>query len=263
MLILYLNRFVFSIDDDTGGYVDDYEKYLEKPMNFWYLASFKRERIRLVRKRILFLLKNTRPVFEQLLARKDYSCGEAKQQTIFKIYQWLEEMPHGINLPSDVALNQWKQELKAILIPFLSAPTQTAKDRVLRKPVYDHFYQILSGADQKDKQQKFQRLLTILMREQWIAPTDSAGTYRFRNTGRGARLQLAALYYVLNKQGHIAHELMATEIAALFDSWLSHHISKDSLVKAFQAEQQDAFNCSVRQPRYKYVQDCKLLIRDL
>ena len=263
MLILYHNRFVFSIDDDTGGYLDDYEKYLEKPMNFWYLAGFKRERIRLVRKRLLFLLKNTRPVFEQLLARKDYSCGEAKQQTIFKIYQWLEEMPHGINLPTDVALNQWKQELKAILVPFLSAPTQTAKDRVLRKPVYDHFYQILSGADQKDKQQKFQRLLTILMREQWIAPTDSAGTYRFRNTGRGARLQLAALYYVLNKQGHIAHELMATEIAALFDSWLSHHISKDSLVKAFQAEQQDAFNCSVRQPRYKYVQDCKLLIRDL
>jgi hypothetical protein len=263
MLILYHNRYVFSIYDDTENYLEDYEKHLKKPLKFWYLKAFKRERIVMVRKRMYFLIKNNRGVFNQLLARKDYSSWEAKQQTILEIYRWLEKLPSGIQPPSDIDLDQWKQELETAMAPFLSASTQTISAKPSKKSAYEHFYQILSGADQKEKQQKFERLISVLMREQWIAPTDNDGIYRFRNTGRGARLQLAALYYVLNKQGHIAQELMATQIAALFDSWLSHHISRDSFVKAFQPEQQDAFNCSVRQPRYKYVQDCSLLIRDL
>lgn len=263
MLILYHNRYVFSIYDDAGNYLDDYERYMEKPLRFWYLAAFKRERIELVRKRMYFLLKNNRQVFDQLLARKDYSSLEAKQQSILEIYRWLEKLPSGIQQPSDIDFDQWKQELENAMATFLSASTQTMPVKSSKKSSYEHFCQILSGADQNEKQQKFERLISVLMREQWIAPTDNDGVYRFRNTGRGARLQLAALYYVLNKQGHIAQELMATQIAALFDSWLSHHISRDSFVKAFQPEQQDAFNCSVRQPRHKYVQDCKLLIRDL
>lgn len=263
MLILYHNRYVFSIYDGTGDYLDDYERYLEKPLNFWYLAAFKRERIEIVRKRMCFLLKTNRAVFDQLLARTDYSTWEAKQQTILEIYRWLEKIPPGIQLPSDIDISQWKNELEMAMAPFLSASTHTMPVKSSKKSAYEHFCEILSGVDQIEKRQKFERLLSILMREQWIAPTDNDGIFRFRNTGRGARLQLAALYYVLNKQGHIAQELMATQIVALFDSWLSHHISKDSFVKAFQPEQQDAFNCSVRQPRYKYVQDCKLLIRDL
>ncbi|GLU57005.1 hypothetical protein Dfri01_64660 [Dyadobacter frigoris] len=263
MLILYHNRYVFSIYDDAGNYLDDYEKYLEKPLNFWYLAAFKRERIEIVRKRMYFLLKNNRQIFDQLLARKDYSSWEAKKQTILEIYRWLENLPSGIQLPSDLDINRWKREIKTALTPFLSVSTQTISAKSSKSSVYEHFCQILSGADQEEKQQKFERLISVLTQEQWISPTDNDGIYRFRNTGRGARLQLAALYFVLNNQGHIAQELMATQIAALFDSWLSHHISRDSFVKAFQPEQQDAFNCSVRQPRHKYVQDCKLLIRDL
>ncbi|GLU54675.1 hypothetical protein Dfri01_41360 [Dyadobacter frigoris] len=263
MLILYHNRYIFSIYDDTENYLDDYERYLEKPLNLWYLTAFKRERIEMVRKRMYFLLKNNRQIFDQLLARKDYSSWEAKKQTILEIYRWLEALPSGIQPPSDIDCNQWKLELETAIAPFLSASTQPMAVKSSKKSAYEHFCQVLSGADQREKRQKFERLISVLTREQWIAPTDNDGVYRFRNTGRGARLQLAALYYVLNKQGHIAQELMATQIAALFDSWLSHHISRDSFVKAFQPEQQDAFNCSVRQPRHKYVQDCTLLIRDL
>jgi hypothetical protein len=263
MLILYHNRYAFSIYDDTENYLDDYERYLEKPLNFWYLKAFKRERIEIVRKRMCFLLKNNRQVFDQLLAQKDYSSWEAKRQTILEIYRWLEKLSSEIQLSSDIDISQWKQELETAIAPFLSASTQTMSAKASKKSAYEHFYQILTGSDQKEKQQKFERLLAILIKEQWIAKTENGGIYSFRNTGRGARLQLAALYYVLNKQGHIAQELMATQIAALFDSWLSHHISKDSFVKAFQPEQQDAFNCGVRQPRHKYVQDCSLLIRYL
>lgn len=265
MLILYHNRYSFCIDDSTGDYLDDFERYLRTPFNFWYLPKPKRQQINLIRIRMLYLLANNRAVFEQQLSRKDYSSAEAKQETILKIYRWLQIVPHDPELKNGIDINQWKLDLKSqfghLLLESESAAPELQK--VLKKLPPFHFYQILTGPDEMSRKQKFQRLVTVLLKEQWISPCETEGIYHFRNTGTGGRLQLAALYFTLNKQGHIQQRLTAPKVAALFNSWLSHSIPRESFIKIFQTEQQDTFNCGAHKPRFKYVQDCSLLLRDL
>jgi hypothetical protein len=263
MLILYHNRLLFSIHDDTDRYLDDYKAYLHNPVNFWYIPSIRRERINRVRLRMAYILENNRIIFEQLLSRNDYNSQEAKQQTLVQIYRWLEVLPEANHLTSGVDVNEWKRELKKNVVDSLVSPVEITVQKVLKKSGYGHFSELLTGETFEDKYEKFQRLITILIDNQWIEKANRDDLYMFRYSGRGARLQLAALYYVLNAGGHITEELMATQIAELFNGWLTHKISKDSFIKAFQAEQQDTFNCGTRQSRYKYVQDCRLLLRDL
>jgi len=265
MLILYHNRYSFCIDDSTADYLDDFERYLHRPLNFWYLPAAKRQQINLIRTRMLYLLEQNRSIFEQLLARKDYSAFEAKQETILKIYQWLQTLPHDPAMKSGIDINQWKLDLKSqfghLLLESESAAPELQK--VFKKLPPLNFHQILTGPDEASRKQKFQRLVAILLTEQWITPCETDGIYLFRNTGTGGRLQLAALYFTLSRQGHIQQRLTAPKVAALFNSWLSHSIPRDSFIKAFQTEQQDTFNCTPNKPRYKYVQDCNLLLRDL
>ncbi|MDQ6482404.1 hypothetical protein [Dyadobacter sp. LHD-138] len=265
MLILYHNRYSCSIDDSTADYLDDFESYLQRPLNFWYLPAAKRRQINLIRSRMLYLLKNSRPIFEQLLARKDYSSFEAKQETILKIYQWLQIVPHEPAVKNGIDINQWKLDLKSKFGHLLFESESAAPElkKVLKKLPPFHFHQILTGTDETARKQKLERLIAILLKEQWISPCKTDGIYLFRNTGNGGRLQLAALYFTLNKQGHIQQRLTAPKVAALFNNWLSHSIPRDSFIKAFQTEQQDTFNCTPNKPRYKYVQDCSLLLRDL
>ncbi|MDQ6481827.1 hypothetical protein [Dyadobacter sp. LHD-138] len=265
MLILYHNCYSFCIDDSTANYLDDFGRYLQRPLNFWYLPATKRQQINLIRNRMLYLLENNRSIYEQLLARKDYSAFEAKQETILKIYQWLQTLPHEPAVKSEIDINQWKLDLKSqfghLLLESESAAPELQK--VFKKlPPFD-FHQILTGVDEASRKQKFQRLIAILLKEQWISPCKTEGIYLFKNTGTGARLQLAALYFTLNKHGHIQQRLTAPRVAALFNSWLSHSIPRESFIKIFQAEQQDTFNCGAHKPRFKYVQDCSLLLRDL
>ncbi|MDQ6477260.1 hypothetical protein [Dyadobacter sp. LHD-138] len=113
MLVLYHNRYSFSIDDSTADYLDDFERYLQRPLNFRYLPPAKRQQINLIRNRVLYLLENNRPIFEQLPTRKDYSAFEAKQETILKIYQWLQTLSHEPAAKSGIDINQWKLDLKS------------------------------------------------------------------------------------------------------------------------------------------------------
>ncbi|MCF2446929.1 hypothetical protein L0657_23445 [Dyadobacter sp. CY345] len=265
MLILYHNRYSFSIDDSTGDYLDDFARYLQKPFAFWYLPSSKRRQINLIRNRMLYLMENNRQIYEQLLVRKDYSTFESKQQTILKIYQWLQTLPDEPATKSGIDINQWEQDLKSqfghLLLESESSVPELQK--VLKKLPPLNFHQILTGPDDTSRKQKFEHLIAILLKEQWIAPSETEGIYQFRNTGTGGRLQLAALYFTLNKLGHIQQRLTAPKVAAVFNSWLSHSIPRESFIKAFQTEQQDTFNCGAHKPRYKYVRDCSLLLREL
>jgi hypothetical protein len=265
MLILYHNRYSFSIDDSTGNYLDDFESYLQRPLNFWYLSAQKRQQINMVRCRMSYAVENNRAIFEQLLSRKDYTSTEAKQETILKIYQWLQTVPQDPEMKNGIDINQWKKDLKSQFGHLLQEkePVTTDVQKVLKKLAPFHFHDMLTGSDKTARKQKFQRLIGILIKEQWIIAGETEEMYTFRNTGTGARLQLAALYFILNKFGHIEQKLTAPKVADLFNSWLSHSIPRESFIKALQTEQQDTFNCGAHKPRFKYVKDCSLLIRDL
>lgn len=261
MLILYHNRLLFSVDDDTSGFLDEFAKYLEKPVVYWWIPAYKRMHINTLRTRIRFVLKNNPQIFQNLLSRPDYSSFEAKGQTINDIYQWLITFNGEANPAIDV--NGWKTDLNARFSQILHETKQAKGEKLSRRPAFEHFYQILKGGDQAEKQDKFRRFVDILLREQWITRSEKPEIYQFRNNGTGGRLQLAALYYVLDRQGHIDRQLPAPQVAGLFNSWLSHDISQKSFIKAFQTEQLDTFNCSSNRPRHKYVTECRLLLRDL
>jgi hypothetical protein len=263
MLILYHNRHIFSVDNNTFTYLDDYLNYLERPVNYWYLNASKRQRINLIRMRMWYLLKNSRPIFQQLLAREDCSSFKAPEQAIRKIYQWLQTLPHGIEPETGIDIDQWRQDLKLQFGHLLEECGQAERKRASTKKPHVHFHQILTGKDEASKERKFRQLVDILIKELWITETDTPGIYKFKNNNTGGRLQIAALYYTLDKHGHIEARLNAQQVARLFNSWLSHDISPNSFVKAFQTEQLDTFNCGPNRPRYKYVQDCKLLMQDL
>jgi hypothetical protein len=261
MLILYHNRLSFSIDDDTSGFLDEFAQYLEKPVAHRWIPAYKRMHINTLRARIRFVLRNNPQIFRNLLSRPDYSSFEAKRQTIKDIYQWLVTFSGEAGSAIDVI--GWKNDLKAGFGQFFQETKQAKETMAPKKPAFEHFYQILKGKDKAEKQDKFRRLVEILLREQWITRSEKPEIYQFRNNGTGGRLQLAALYYALDKQGHIDRQLPAPQVAGLFNSWLSHDISQKSFIKAFQTEQLDTFNCSSNRPRYKYVTECRLLLRDL
>lgn len=261
MLILYHNRLSFSIDDDTSSFLDEFAQHLEKPVAHWWIPAYKRKHINVLRARIRFVLKNNPQIFRNLLSRLDYSSFEAKREAIKDIYQWLVAFSGEAGPAIDV--NGWKNDLQAGFGQFFHETDQAKEEKLPRKPAFEHFYQILKGKDKAEKQDKFRRLVDILLREQWITRSEKPEIYQFRNNGTGGRLWLAALYYTLDKQGHIDRQLPAPQVAGLFNSWLSHDISQKSFIKAFQTEQLDTFNCSSNRPRHKYVTACRLLLRDL
>lgn len=261
MLILYHNRLSFSIDDDTSSFLDEFARYLESPVAYWWIPAYKRLYINALRARIRFVLESNRQVFQNLLSRPDYCSFEAKCQTIKDIYKWLVTLSGEPGPAIDV--NGWQKDLSVRFSQFLHEPKPIKEEKLPRKPAFEHFYQILKGKDNAEKQDKFRRLVDILLREQWITRSEKPGVYQFRNNGTGGRLWLAALYCTLDKQGHIDRQLPAPHVAGLFNSWLSHAISQKSFIKAFQTEQLDTFNCSSNRPRHKYVTECRLLLRDL
>ncbi len=262
MVILYHNRYTLAIDDDVSGYLDEFQEYLRKRQGrFVYLVQANKSRVRQTTGRILFLLENNRRIFEGFLSREDYGSPAARRQMMTGIYDWLEKLPAAIH--SDPALNiqKWGLELNARFGSGLLSMARTT--RKAKNNDFEYFYQILAGKDEHEKQRQFENLVSLLVRAKWIVPTQSAGIYEFTNNRNGGRLWLAALYFVLCRNGYIIHQLKAPEVAALFNSWLSHKIRHSSFVKIFQAEQQDAFDSTPGQGRYKYIQDCSLLIRDL
>ncbi|WP_345031020.1 hypothetical protein [Ravibacter arvi] len=261
LLILYHNRFVFSIDDDHHRFIDELRADLTQPVKFWTIPAYKRRRINLMRGRFCQLLSHKRSIVENLLSRPDYSTTEAKRQTIAEIYQWLNSRPK--EKESAPSLASWKKDMEASFGSLLESPGDVGKGRSSKNVFYLHFHNILTGKDEETRKAKFLKLLSVLLGEQWICETETRGIYQFRKSGNGSRLLLGALYYCLNQQGQIQKELTGPQVARLFNSWLRHDISPKSFEKVFQAEEQDTFNCSPSQTRYKYVRDCSLLIKSL
>jgi hypothetical protein len=261
LLILYHNRFIFSVNDDHLGFLEKLYEDLKRPVTFWTVPAYKRERINLMRQRFSYVLTDNPSLIQNLISRPDYSSFEAKKQTILQINQWLHTLTGKQNHPVDIA--HWKRDLKTTLEHLLEHPYPSGKNKASKKLSPLPFYHILTGEDEQAKKTKFKRLIQILSEQQWISEVAEPGFYQFRKSGSGSRLWLGALYFCLNQQGHIAKELTAPQIAELFNKWLKHDISIESFVKIFQAEQQDSFLCSPGHTRYKYVQDCRLLIGDL
>ncbi|MEO6685515.1 MAG: hypothetical protein ABIN24_06100 [Dyadobacter sp.] len=266
ILILFHNRYIYSITDNASNYLNELEHYLEKSNDtYWYLKKSKQDRIRLIRARMLFVLQKKRQIFEDLLARKDYSSPEAKQHTINLIYHWLKTLPEDVDPVTGLDINTWRQDIEVELGHLLQDPPQETEAviKLPKRPSYHAFYQILNGKDEQDKKEKFQRLVDKLIQANWIFPGPEPDIYLFKNSSSGGRLEIASLYYALNKNGHIEQQLSAPEVAALFDTWLSHQVAKTSFVKIFQSEQQLTFNANPRHRRARYVKDCELLISGL
>lgn len=261
LLILYHNRFIFSIDDDHYRFIEELRADLDQPVKFWTIPAYKRRRINLMRGRFSQLLFHKRSIVENLLLRPDYSTTEAKRQTIAEIYQWLNSRPE--EKESAPSLASWKKDIETSLGYLLETSGDVGKGKSSKGISYRNFHEILTGKDEEIRKAKFLKLISVLLGEQWISETETRGIYQFRKSGNGSRLLLGALYYCLNQQGHIQKELTGPQVARLFNSWLRHDISLKSFEKVFQAEEQDKFNCLPSQTRYKYIRDCNLLIKSL
>lgn len=261
LLILYHNRYIFSIDDDHHQFIEELRADLAKPVKFWIIPAYKRRRINLMRSRFSQLLSHRSSIVENLLSRPDYSTSEAKRKTIVEIYQWLNNRPE--EKESAPSLAAWKKDIETSLGYLLESPSDIGKCIPAKRISYLHFHEILTGKDEETRKAKFLKLINVLSAEQWISETETPGVYQFRKSGNGSRLLLGALYYCLNQQGHIQKELTGPQVARLFNTWLQHDISPKSFEKVFQAEEQDTFNCSPSQTRYKYMRDCSLLIRSI
>jgi len=261
LLILYHNRYVFSIDDHHHRFIDELREDLKQRVNFWTIPAHKRRRINLMRSRFSQLLSYKNSIVENLLSRHNYSAYEAKRQTIVEIYQWLNSQSK--EKDSDPDLAGWKNDIETSLGYLLEIPGNLGKSSPSKRVSYLNFHEILTGKDEEARKAKFLKLINVLSAEQWICETEIQGIYQFRKSGNGSRLLLGALYYCLNQQGHIQRELTGPQVARLLNSWLRHDISPKSFEKVFQAEEQDTFNCSPSQTRYKYVRDCNLLIKSL
>jgi hypothetical protein len=257
MLILYYNRVCFAIDGSEKYYLDEYQQYLSEPATYWWIPSGRLRRINALRRRMLLVLNHQRDIFTDLLAKPDFLSLPRKIETIRRIRDWLTQ--HSGAAASKPDLVAWRDSLNAQYRHLFEAtPAKTAS----RHDITD-FYQVLTGSDDAEKKIKFERLIEILQKEGWLAGQTQDGRYRFRNRGKGSRLQIAGLYYTLNMRGHIEQRLAAPLIASLFSAWLDHGLAEKSFEKIFQAEQQQTFNCSSSQPRFRYVKECELLIRGL
>lgn len=261
LLILYHNRFIFSVNDDHFGFLEKLSEDLKQPVTFWTVPAYKREQINLMRHRFNYVLTDNPSIIKNLISRPDYSSFEAKKQTLLQINQWLHNLTDKQKHPIDVA--HWKKDLETTIEHLLQHPYPAGKNKASKKLPSLHFYHILTGEEEQEKKTKFEKLIHILLEKQWISDTLEPGIYQFRKSGSGRRLWLGSLYFCLNEQGHIAKELTAPQIAELFNKWLKHDISMESFVKIFQLEQQDTFHCSPGHTRYKYVQECRLLIGGL
>src|SRR5690606_18479004 len=109
LLILYHNRYVFSIDDHHHRFIDELREDLKQRVNFWTIPAHKRRRIDLMRSRFSQLLSYKNSIVENLLSRHDYSAYEAKRQTIVEIYQWLNSQSK--EKDSDPDLAGWKNDI--------------------------------------------------------------------------------------------------------------------------------------------------------
>lgn len=261
LLILYHNRYTFSIDDDHYRFIEELKADLAQPVKFWTIPAYKRRRINLMRSRFSQLLFHKSSIVENLLSRPDYSTSEAKWHAIAEIHQWLNSRPE--EKESAPSLASWKNDMEKSLGYLLETPGDLGKGKPSKRVSCPNFHDILTGKDEETRKAKFLKLVNVLFAEQWISETETPGVYQFRKSGNGSRLLLGALYYCLNQQGHIQKELTGLQVARLFNSWLRHDISPKSFEKVFQAEGQDTFNCSPSQTRYKYIRDCGLLIRSL
>ena len=188
MLILFHNRYIYSITDNASTYLDEWQQSLEKPeASYWYLKASKRLQIRLVRTRMLFIIKNKRQIVEQLLTRKDYSSPEAKQDFVNQIYHWLCSLPDDVDPATGLDFDIWRQDIENQLGHLLVNTSESFEllAKTPKRPTYHSFYQILAAADESAKKQKFQALVDKLIQANWICSTDNPQVYLFKNTSNG------------------------------------------------------------------------------
>ncbi|SEJ53162.1 hypothetical protein SAMN05216327_11256 [Dyadobacter sp. SG02] len=257
MLILYYNRVSFAIDGSEKNFLNEYEAYLSEPIAFWWLSARRLHRMNTLRRRMLMVLSLQRDIFTDLLAKTDFLSLSRKIEAIRRIRDWLSrDSGTSVFKPELVT---WRDSLDAQYRHlFETMPAKaTPRNQVIE------FYQVLTGRDDAQRKSKFARLIVLLQKEGWLGGQTQDGRYRFRNRGKGSRLQIAALYYTLSARGHIEQRLAAPFIAGLFNKWLDHGLAEKSFEKIFQTEQQQTFNCSSSQPRFRYVKECELLISGL
>jgi|GEM_PF-4477324 len=265
MLILYHNRYLFSIHDDVKTYLDSLQNHLTaQPNKYWYLNGAKRKRIKLIESRILYLIKENRSILDMLLERKDYSSPEAKKATIVKIYDWLKSTKTSPDRRPPIDIQYWIEDLQNQFgNPFISenAPNSPLA-KACNKMTISPFYHILTGDNTPEKRKKFDRLVVTLVDCQWISEPSETGLCIFRKPAKGGRTQLAALYYCLNQRGHIARDLSSREIARMFNTWLSHDYEFNSFARIFQLEEQERFHCKAHDSVFKYVKSAEdILVR--
>lgn len=256
MLILYNNRYMFDIRDDTSTYLDEFEAFLGKPFTHWWIPAERLRAMNCMRGRFRVVLRAQRRIFEDMIFRNDYATESTVIDGLRQIYWWAASSTAHYRYSPE--MTSWASEIKARYGKLLDLgqgglPVQPS--------ITAEFYQLFQGANAQEKEQKFESLIAILIEKNWILSTETPGVYVLRSYSAGSRLQIGALYHVLNTQGHIQQQLPGARIAALFNSWLLHSISKKSFEKIFQPEQQQLFDCT-NHSWHKYVLRCQQLLAD-
>lgn len=262
ILILYHNRYSFTVQpNNISAFLALHEQGLSEPDWFYfYFWGEKRRRIRQVRHRTAFVLRHNPGLLEVLLSRKDYGSEQAALETLKNILDWLQTLPGEVVADKSVDLDGWKSELKQLTAQTME-PKQAIR-RTARTGDGSKFHELLTGKDEAEKIVKFNRLKMILLKEQWIMVSSKADQYTFFKDRSGGRFYIVALYYVLCEKGHVERKPEATEIAALFNSWLVHFGKQSSFVKAFQPHEFAKFDCRKGEAKFKYVSEARLVLRD-
>ncbi|SDH36762.1 hypothetical protein SAMN04487996_13438 [Dyadobacter soli] len=262
LLILYHNRYSFTVRrNNVGEFITSYEQGISGPdWLYWWFGPSKRVRVRQVKRRTAFILRQNREVIEDLLSREDYGTEKAIYETLTSISNWVQTLSSEAVVDKLLDLERWKKELE-LLVRQIPKPG-TATKKVPRVRASESFQEQFTDGNDAERILKFNRLKRILLTERWIVPIGDTDTYRYCKQSKGGRLYVAALYYVLMEKGHIRMTTDAPQIAASFNSWLVHDFEQSSFVKAFQAEELSQFDGREGNARTKYLTEVRLLLRD-
>jgi hypothetical protein len=266
LVILYHNRKTLSVRDDHDSFLQDFISKNKNSSFFDILRSHgARKSMRTMKGRLDYLLKNNPGPIEKLLRRDDYGLPKARHETIAQIYDWLESLPYDVDRKTGLTLRAWQQEIRDRYPHIFNSTVSLPSKNVLfhTEEATRNFSDILKGADQLEREVKFEKLLGYLLEANWIAAADEPGKFQFRKAAHGGRLWIAALYYALYQKQHIKDSQKASAVAGQFNTWLIHPFSRESFEKVFQPEEQAKFAGKSNHQRSRYAQECFLLIQNL
>ncbi|WP_426295675.1 hypothetical protein ACN9ML_13970 [Dyadobacter endophyticus] len=166
---------MFDIRDDTSTYLDEFEAFLDKPFTQWWIPIERLRVMNCMRGRFRVVLHAQRRIFEDIIFRNDYATELTAIDGLRQIYWWAaSSMAHYRYSPE---MTSCASEIKARYGKLFDLRQGGI---VVQPPVTEEFYHLFQGANAEAKEQKFEKLIDILIEKNWISSTETPGVYVLR-----------------------------------------------------------------------------------